>query len=111
MLRKNEPVGFRMRRIPVAQVAHQFKYDCRSRRSEYFRYRTPSVYGGEVTTRSTPPSGKLDMPSTQSFTRRSNLVTGEKWPNGFDSCSEFVFVYAISDKPCKLKFGHRDCTS
>src|SRR6266403_152326 len=111
MLRKNEPVGLRMRRIPVAQVAHQFKYDCRSRRSEYFRYRTPRLYGGEVTTRSTPPSGKLAMPSTQSFRRRSNLVTGEKWPNGFDSYSEFVIVYAMSDKPSKLKIADREFTS
>src|ERR1700687_5581987 len=51
------------------------------------------------------------MPRTQSSQRKSNFVTREKWPNKFDSYSEFVIVQAMSDKPSKLKIAGREFTS
>src|SRR5213080_3527056 len=77
MLRKNEPVGFRIRRTCSVHPWHHRKYDCRSCRSEYLPYSIPRLYGGDVTTTSTLSSPRRDIPPMQSSWRSSNRVIEE----------------------------------
>src|SRR5438067_709670 len=63
MFRKNEPLDFRILRTCAVHFRHHRRYDCRSCWSENFPYRTPRLYGGEVTTRSTCSFGSWPVPS------------------------------------------------
>src|SRR6266481_3076963 len=94
--RKKEPLDFSTRRICAAHSQHQFKYDCRSCRSEYFRYLIPRLYGGEVTTRSTLRFGSRDIPLMQSSWRRSNPVIARIWRDYVLCTSRKRPAYSIS---------------